>query len=269
MHLVISSLQNQQIKNIKLLLRKPKARKAQEAFVIEGIKMFEEARLEDNLIKAYFSESFYNRKNEEDIYYFQALPYEVIEDSVFNKLSETSTPQGVLAIAKKPKYELADFVRKESKLSQFSTLLLLENIQDPGNLGTVVRTAEAAGIVAIILSKDCVDILSPKVVRSTMGSIYRMPFVYVEDFQETLLELKKNNFSIYASHLDGKYYYDEISYDKRVALLIGNESRGITEESAKKADSLVKIPMEGKVESLNAGVAASIMMYEIFRRNRL
>lgn len=260
---MISSIQNQQIKNIKLLQNKAKARKEQAAFVIEGIKMFEESRLEDNLIKSYFSESFYKNKYKEEPNYFQDLIYEVIKDDTFNKLSDTLTPQGVLAVVKRPSYDVRDMIEDLD-----STLLLLENIQDPGNLGTIVRTSEAAGFTGIILSPDCVDILNPKVVRSTMGGIYRMPFAYVDDFKETLSEIKRKNITIYASHLEGESYYDEITYPRRCAILIGNESNGLSSGATKIADALVKIPMQGKIESLNAGVAASILMYEVFRGRR-
>ena len=260
---LISSMQNQQIKKIKLLKKKSKARIEQNAFIIEGIKMFEESKTEGNLIKSYFSLSFYENKLKEKSEFFQDLTYEVIEDDTFNKLSDTSTPQGVLALVEKPGYNMADMIEDAN-----STLLLLENIQDPGNLGTMVRTAEAAGFTGLILSHDCVDMLNPKVVRSTMGGIFRMPFVYVEDFKEVLYEIKRKNITIYASHLEGKSYYDEASYPRRCAILIGNESTGLRSDTTKLADDLVKIPMQGKVESLNAGVAASIMMYEVFRGRR-
>lgn len=257
---MISAIQNKQIKKIKLLQNKSKARKKQDAFVIEGIKMFEESRLDGNLIKSYFSKNFYENKYKEEPNYFKDLTYEIIEDGIFNKLSDTSTPQGVLAVVKKPKYDIIDMIGDDN-----IALLSLENIQDPGNLGTMVRTAEAAGFTGIVLSSDCVDIFNPKVIRSTMGGIYRMPFVYVDNFKETLVEIKRKNIIIYASHLESKNYYDEITYPRRCAILIGNESTGLSNDTIKIADILVKIPMQGKTESLNAGVAASIMMYEVFR----
>ena len=260
---MITSMNNGQIKYIKLLQKKSKARKEENAFVIEGIKMFEESRLEGNLIKSYFSEEFFSKKVKEKPDYFQELSYEIIQDSVFNKISDTLTPQGVLAIVEKPKYNILDIIKNPN-----STLLLLENIQDPGNLGTMVRTAEGAGFTGIILSNNSVDILNPKVIRSTMGSIYRTPFVYVDNFEHTLREIQKNNISIYAAHLKGAIYYDEVSYSKNCGILIGNESGGLKENTAKMADGLIKIPMKGKVESLNVAVAAAIIMYEVSRQHR-
>ncbi len=260
---MISSLNNGQIKYISLLQKKSRARKEENAFIIEGIKMFEESRSQGNLVKAYFSEEFYNKKYKEDSKFFRDLSYEIIQDSIFRKVSETSTPQGVLAIVERPNYKLPDIISDTN-----CNLLLLENIQDPGNLGTMVRTAEGAGFTGIILSNDSVDMLNPKVIRSTMGAIYRMPFVYVDNFEQTLRELQNNNISIYAAYLEGAKFYDDVKYSKRCGILIGNESKGLKDTTVRIADKLIKIPMEGQVESLNAAVAAAILMYEVSRQNR-
>lgn len=260
---MISSLNNQQVKNIKMLQKRGKVRKKQNAFVIEGMKMFEESRLEGNLIKSYFSEEFYNVKWKEDETYFNDLSYEVIKDSIFNELASTQTPQGVLAVVEKPKYDINKIIKDPA-----SSLLLLENIQDPGNLGTMVRTAEGAGFTGIILSKDCVDMLNPKVVRSTMGSIYRVPFVYVDDFEGALKDIKNNNIPIYGAYLEGAIDYDKLEYSAKCGVLIGNESKGLKESTAGIVDHLIKIPMKGQVESLNAAIAAAIIMFEISSRRR-
>ena len=228
--------------------------------------MFEESRKQGNLIKSYFSETFYNSKYEAEPEYFEGLSYEIIHDSVFNKVAYTSTPQGVLAIVEKPNYQVKNIIKNPN-----STLLVLENIQDPGNLGTMIRTAEGAGFTGIILSDDCVDILNPKVIRSTMGAIYRMPYAYARDedgFHEILKEVKNNNITIFAAHLEGAKFYDKVEYQEKCAILIGNESNGLKEETAKIADGLIKIPMKGKVESLNAAVAAAVIMYEVARQRR-
>lgn len=258
---MIGSRSNSQIKNIKLLQKKSRARKKQEAFVIEGIKMLEESRVEGNLIMSYLSQTFYNKKQEEEADFFDNLPYKVIEDSAFKEITETSTPQGVLAIVKAPKYNLQDIIKSSNKL------LLLEDIQDPGNLGTMVRAAEGAGFHGIILSKNSVDMLNPKVIRSTMGSLYRIPYIYVDNFQETLHIIKKNDTRIFAAYLRGGYDYDQVDYPDKCAILIGNESSGLQEQTAEIADFYVKIPMKGKVESLNAGVAAAIIMYEARKKD--
>ena len=147
-------------------------------------------------------------------------------------------------------------------------LVVLDNLQDPGNLGTIFRTAEAAGVTGILLSKDCVDVYNPKVIRSTMGAVFRMPFLYVEDLPEKIKELQKENIKTYAAHLRGENAYDEEDYTTGCAFLIGNESKGLSEQITAMADCLVKIPMEGQLESLNAAVSAALLMYESRKNKR-
>lgn len=146
--------------------------------------------------------------------------------------------------------------------------MVLDNLQDPGNLGTIVRTAEGAGVDAVFLSKESVDIYNPKTIRSTMGSIYRMPVVYVEDLLELLNTFRKKGIKSYAAHLEGKNSYDKEDYKGGTAILIGNEGNGLRDEVADSADVWVQIPMQGKVESLNAAIAASILMFEVYRQRR-
>ena len=145
---------------------------------------------------------------------------------------------------------------------------MLDNLQDPGNLGTIFRTAEAAGVTGIVLSRDCVDIYNPKVIRSTMGAVYRMPFVYVEDLLEALNVMKKKGIKTYAAHLKGKNSYDKEDYKEACAFLIGNEGNGLREEVSNMADTWIRIPMEGQAESLNAAVAAAVLMFEAARQRR-
>ena len=147
-------------------------------------------------------------------------------------------------------------------------LVVLENIQDPGNMGTIIRTAEGAGATGIIMSKETVDIYNPKTIRSTMGSLFRMPFVYVDDICGTVRELSNRGIRTYAAHLSGENEYYNEDYAGGTAVLIGNEGNGLTEEITSKADRLVKIPMAGKLESLNAAVSAAIILYEAARQRR-
>lgn len=260
---VISSLSNHQIKNINQLLKKSKARDEQGIFIVEGQKMFEEARAEGLLVRAFFSESFYQRKLEDSPGYFSNLEYEILTDSVFQSVSETKTPQGVMGTVKKPQYSIDTLIRDKG-----AALLLLEDVRDPGNLGTMVRTAEGAGITGIILNSSCVDLFNPKVIRSTMGSIYRVPFAIAEDFNSVMNEIKKQGIRIFAAHLSGQLYDTEESFQDKCAILIGNEANGLSDEVSAMADSLIKIPMAGKVESLNAAIAAAILMYEVSRQRR-
>lgn len=189
--------------------------------------------------------------------------YEVVADNVFKSVSDTQTPQGIMAIVEMPSYELGDLLAGEQ-----THLLLLESIQDPGNLGTMVRTGEGAGVTGIIMNKTTVDLFNPKTIRSTMGSIYRVPFFVTEDLTATMKELQKQGISLYAAHLKGEHSYDEEDYTKPVGFLIGNEGNGLSNEVANLADNYIKIPMEGQVESLNAAISATLLMYEANRQRR-
>ena len=163
---------------------------------------------------------------------------------------------------------------KEAKLGDLlkSTktplFVLLENLQDPGNLGTILRTAEGAGVTGVILSRDCVDIYNPKVIRSTMGSVYRVPHFYADDFHEVIDGLKETGVTVYAAALESGEIYDTYSYVEGSAFIIGNEGNGLRPETVAKAGKSCYLPMEGRVESLNASVAASVLMYEAYRQRR-
>ena len=147
-------------------------------------------------------------------------------------------------------------------------LLVLEHLQDPGNLGTILRAGEGAGLTGVLMDSNTADIYSPKVVRATMGSLLRVPFAYVEDLGEALALLKKKKIRVYAAHLQGSNAYDRENYRKATAFLIGNEANGLSPETAAAADVRIRIPMLGEVESLNAAVAASVLMFEAARQRR-
>jgi len=260
---MISSFSNSQMKNLTLLQKKTKEREEQGLFVIEGLKMFEEAKEAGLLVKAYASESFYWEMLQDNPNYFADLDYEIVTDSVFKEVSDTKSPQGIMGTVKKVPYCLEELLTAPN-----ACLLLLEDIRDPGNMGTMLRTAEGAGITGIISSSSSVDIYNPKVIRATMGSIYRVPFYQAEDFYGTLKAVKGQNIAIFAAHLSGIPYDTEGSFRSKCAFLIGNEANGLTDKAADMADKRIKIPMCGKVESLNAAIAAAILMYEVARQRR-
>lgn len=211
----------------------------------------------------YVSESFLSIS--EHVQMLKEYSYETVADNVFKTISDTQTPQGVLALVRMPEYTLADLLGSQEKQAH---LLILENIQDPGNLGTMLRTGEGAGITGVLMNKTTVDIFHPKTVRATMGSLYRVPFYVTDNMEETIMELKQKSISLYAAHLKGTMSYDQPDYTKPCGFLIGNEGNGLTEEAAGYADEYIKIPMEGKVESLNAAIAATLLMYEVNRQRR-
>ena len=201
---MITSTSNPQVKRLLQLQKKGKARNEENVFVVEGLRMFVEAPKE-RIEKVYVSESFYNKKKQElDL---DNRSVEILSDNVFKHVSDTQTPQGVLCVVKQKKYDLKELLEGENP-----HFVVLDNLQDPGNLGTIVRTAEAAGVDAVLMSKDCVDIYNPKTIRSTMGSIYRVPTIYIEDTLKLLEELRKNDIKSYAAHLDGEHSYDQENY---------------------------------------------------------
>lgn len=269
---MITSTSNQRIKELSQIQKKSKVRSREGVFVAEGIRMVRETPY-DRLVSLYFSESFEKKYGREVLDAISGgdakireqirKKTEILSDPVFSYVSDTKTPQGVLAVVRQMEYTLEQMTE-----GVVPHLMILDNLQDPGNLGTIFRTAEAAGVTGIMMSRDCVDIYNPKTIRSTMGALYRMPFVYVEDLRETILSLKEKKIRSYAAHLDGKNTYDKEDYRKGTAFLIGNEGNGLRKEIAECADSWIRIPMCGQVESLNAAVAATVLMFEVSRQRR-
>lgn len=257
---MITSTSNQKIKDLVQLQKKAKARNKEGVFIAEGSRMVLETPKE-RIKQLYISESYFEKAGQE--LDENGFDFEILSDNVFSYVSDTKTPQGILAIVKRKDYRLEEILDVDNP-----HLIVLDNLQDPGNLGTIFRTAEAAGVTGIVLSRDCVDIYNPKVIRSTMGAIYRMPFVYVEDLLEALKIMKDKKITTYAAHLKGKNSYDKEDYKSACAFLIGNEGNGLRETVSNAADTWIRIPMEGKAESLNAAVAAAVLMFEAARQRR-
>lgn len=257
---MITSTGNAQVKQVIQLNQKAKARRELGLFVAEGVKMLKEAP-PDWIRRIYLSEKL--EGNQELAPYLEGKPVEVVEDRVFRQMCDTKTPQGVLTLLQIPSYSLEDLLGQEAPL-----FVLLEDLQDPGNAGTIIRTAEAAGAGGILLTKHTADLFNPKVIRSTMGSIYRMPFYVIEDVQETMETLRARGIRSYAAHLSGDHTYDREDYRGGTVFLIGNEGNGLSDFLTVQADCRIRIPMEGQAESLNAAMAAGILLYEAARQRR-
>lgn len=295
---MITSIANQRIKRLIQLQEKSRLRNKEGVFVAEGLKMFEEAPI-DSMQEIYVQMSFWQqlfeekgqetalkgnafskekqdrdkeRKRLDDIRkklkecQQKGLVVEQVADDIFKKAADTQTPQGILFVMEQLSYslehELDKALQNKKESGKIPLFLLLEDIQDPGNLGTMIRTAEGAGADMIIMSKGTVDIYNPKTIRSTMGSLYRVPFLYIEEITEAVRKLQQKNIRVYAAHLAGQKYYDEVAYEEGSGFLIGNEGNGLKKETADSADVYIKIPMGGKLESLNAGIAAALLMYQ-------
>lgn len=255
---------NRCFNEIKDLLRRASSRREAGAYVVEGVKMCLEAP-EDRLMSCVVTDSFYASHSE----YAGRLEAQLgkrfyrTDETTFSRLSDTKTPQGILMVLRMEETKEAEMLSQED-----GVYVLLENLQDPGNLGTIIRSAEAAGISGIVMDESCCDLYNPKAVRSTMGSIFRMKILCVPDLMAFIGRFHERGGLVYAAHLRGSVPYDEADYKKRSAFIIGNESKGISEALLALSDKAVRIPMEGRVESLNAAMAATILMYEANRQRR-
>lgn len=266
--MMITSTGNAQVKELARLMKKRRARDEAGVFLVEGPRMAGELLSDEawksQIEKVYLAESHAERYKEE-IQGLSGCRAELLSDTVFSYVSDTKTPQGILAVVRRREYSMQDILGNDPGSA---LVAVLDNLQDPGNMGTIFRTAEAAGATGILMSSDCVDIYNPKVVRSTMGALLRMPFLCAEDLTAAIKELKSEGICTYAAHLAGEKFYDQERYVGGTAFLIGNEGNGLRECVAECADCRIKIPMAGKAESLNAAVAASILMYEVSRQRR-
>jgi TrmH family RNA methyltransferase len=271
---MITSRDNPRVKHVKKLNRKAKSRRQEKLFVAEGERIISETPFsllrELYVCDTYQKQEAVNRAHSRMQEKLEAVMekakekgiLEVVTEDVFAEMSDTEHPQGVLAVIEQPSYQLKDL------MTDAPLLMILEDIQDPGNLGTIFRTAEGAGVSGIIMSRGTVDLFSPKVVRSTMGSIYRMPFLVAEDLPEMIRSIKGEGVRLYAAHLEGKKYHDGFAYTGPSGFMIGNEGNGLSRELTDYADDLLLIPMGGQLESLNAAMAAGILMYEANRQRR-
>lgn len=266
---MITSTANAQVRELIKLMKKSRARNESGTFIVEGARMTLElardAKWRGRITKIYLSETYAAKNGEITRELGQAAPAEVLSDAVFARVSDTKTPQGIMAAVRMRSYEMKDILGEAPERAH---VLVLDELQDPGNLGTIFRTAEAAGVNGILLSRGCVDVYNPKVIRSTMGAVLRVPFLYADDLPGAILELKRAGIRVYAAHLHGERPYDEEDYKSGCAFLVGNEGNGLRDEVAECADRRVIIPMQGQAESLNAAVAAAVLMFEAGRQRR-
>ena len=256
---MITSRDNAQVKKVAALREEAKYRARYQQYIVEGPRMLRELPEEDR-ISVFASESFI--KKEENQRLAESVGAETVPDVVFQHMAGTKTPQGILAVARIPSHSLGELLTG-------GTVMILENLQDPGNLGTILRTGEGAGIRGILADRTTADLYNPKTVRSTMGSLFRVPYVISDNLHEDIGLLKQAGFRVYAAHLKGTKMYTEFSYPSSSAFMIGNEGRGLSDSLAVEADEYLRIPMCGRVESLNAAAASAILMYEVYRQHNI
>ncbi len=257
---VITSKDNEIIKNIKKLKEK-KYRDQTGEYIIEGIKLVEEAISENAKInKIVVCEDCENDGNIPKELMYEIAKYDCIYVSkkIFESISDVNTPQGILAVIKKCSGE-------EEISYDEDIIVVLDGIQDPGNLGTILRTVDSIGLKQIVLSEKCADPYNPKVVRSTMGAIFRVNIIQSKNIINSLKDIKKNKYKLLATSLETNESIYDVDFNKKT-IIIGNEANGVSKEVFEIVDKKVKIPMLGKTESLNAAVATGVILYEYARR---
>ena len=257
--MAITSKDNETVKMLKKL-RDKKYRDQENCYIIEGIKLIKEAILENTEIKLVVICDDCKQDNEFD----SELKYEIakyeciyVNEKIFLSITNVVNPQGIMAVVEKKNN--SDSIDFNDEL-----ILVLDDIQDPGNMGTILRTADSLNLKQIIVSKGSADVYNPKVVRSTMGAIFRINIIESDDLVKTVKEIKKHKVKIITTSLQTDKSMYDVSYDK-TAIVIGNEANGVSKEILDLADEKVKIPMLGKTESLNASVATAVILYEAMR----
>ena len=245
----ITSLKNQKVTTWKSL-KERKGRRETGCFLVEGRKIVEEALASAFPVEAVLVDA--DRMGEFSLP--GNVPVYTMPGHVLAAVCDTKTPQGIAAVVRMSEVEITG-----------QRFVAMDGVQDPGNVGTIIRTADAAGFEGIILSNQCADVFSPKVLRATMGSIFRIGIRVTEDLPGLLAGMVKDGASVLSSQLDGEPFYQRSAMNERFVLVIGSEGNGVTDEVKAVATHKVKLPMRGGAESLNAAVAAGIMMYELTR----
>lgn len=259
---VIRSKDNSKIKYVRSLNNK---KNRETDFVIEGYKLVQEAIAEMNeSIKYILINETEKNKNEFNklinLLKFKEIDYYLCESKIFNNVADTINAQGILAVASKKTYD------KDSVLTHYNFIIMCDRIQDPGNLGTIIRTADAFGPSAVILNKGCVDVYNPKVVRAASGALFRVPFIAGDTSSDIIDYLKNAGYKIISTVVDSNYSFNDIEKLDRICIVIGNEGQGVSQEILDNSYMNITIEMTGRLESLNASIAAGISIYEIRKK---
>jgi len=252
----ITSSSNDFIKQVKKLQTKAKARYEDKLYVVEGFKQIRELEQERiHCIVVSSKEKLISLDMAEDTSVI------LVSDKIFLDLSQDPSPQGILAVVK-----MKNYLFDESKLSNQGIYLLIDSIQDPGNLGTIIRVADAVKIDGIFMNMTTVDVYNPKVIKSTMGSLEHVEIVLVESLPELMRTMKDKGIRLFGAYLDESMDHFKADFNVGCGIVIGNEGNGISDEVIACVDQRIKIPMPGKSESLNASIATSVILYEVLRQ---
>lgn len=259
LNIIISSKDNPIIKSVKKLKEK-RYRDTQKKFIVEGLRFVKEAIESDFKVDYLFiSEKNYKKFTSEGFIKESKKEVELFEvsESALHQICSTENPQGIAAVVE---YKNIDAEMKDG------FYILVDKVQDPGNMGTIIRTANAAGALGVIITAGTVDVYNSKTLRSTMGSIFKIPVIFEDKNLSKIKKLKENGFRIITSALEAKYNFYDVKLNGRLIITVGNEGNGVSDPIKKVSDLIVKIPMPGNAESLNVGVASAVMMFEYVRQ---
>ncbi len=263
---MLTSPQNPHIRLARALATQRKARQREGKFIIEGVRLVEEALEADaDLAVVFFCPPLLVGASAQGLLSRLRERVECLElsEGACRSLSDTVTPQGLLAIARTPQRRLA-----EVPVGSDALVMAVENLRDPGNLGTIVRSADGAGAAAVVLLADCVDFTNPKVVRATMGSVFHVPIVEERSVGAFGRWAREQGVAVFGASTRGARPCWDVAYPERTAFLVGSEAQGLSAQAEGICGQMVKIPMRGRAESLNAAMAASVLLYEAIRQRR-
>ena len=254
----ITSSNNSDFKYLKAL-NNPKKRKKHKAFLIEGSSFVRDAILKKSDLVSYLvvSESAFQKSKPAELIQLaeqKGIPVWILSENLFKEVSVSVTPQGIMAVIKEPQEQ--NIIGNQ--------LIILENLQDPANVGTILRTADAVGIKTILYTKGTADPYSPKTIRSSAGSILNLSILRVQNVKEVVFLLKEQGFSIIAAVVEGGESLFKIDYPEKYCLIVGNEAKGVSHEMLSMADKLITIPMKGETQSLNVAIATGVILYHFF-----
>ena len=248
----ITSLDNKKIKNLVKIKNDFEYRSECKLCFLEGERLISDTPI--SLISEIYIRDDY--KNEILNKFLDVKKY-VLTEKIFNKIKSTENSQGIIAVAKYDNFISVDEIDSDA--------ICLDGVRDPGNVGTIIRMAEASGFKYIILSKDCCDITNPKVIRASMSSFFRIKFLISNDLRSDILYLKNKNFQVLSTNLVNSKKYYELKYRDKIVCIFGNEANGISDEIKEISDDFVTIPMSGEIESLNVSISSAIICFFVKR----
>lgn len=266
---MITSSQNPEIKFLSALTKR-KYREKHRVFVIEGIRIIEDAFSSGGeFVQVFYSSAL--SKNPRGVQLLKRLERAgvskiLVEERLFNQITETKTPQGLLAILRQPDVTFNDLLIRESL---YRHIIFIDGVQDPGNLGTILRTVAGAGWSGALLTKGTVDLYNPKCLQATMGAIHKLPICKIDDLANIFLELRLAGYQIIATDVRAEELYYQVDFKVPSVVIVGNEGHGINDHLLSQVDRLVKIPLAVDAESLNVSIATGIVVYEGVRQNLL